>query len=67
MEASVKETGSEKVVHSPSPAIADNGKLRIGTMSPSFPPARATPAKLGDSGRLRMGTLSPTFPPARTR
>lgn len=61
------EIGAEKVVSTPSPATEDSGKLRIGTLSPTFPPVRARPANLADSGRLRMGTLSPTFPRIRTR
>lgn len=63
----MKELSAEKLVSTPTPAIEDNGKLRIGTLSPSFPPVHAKPAAVADSGRLRMGTLSPTFPPARTR
>jgi hypothetical protein len=70
MEVAVKETGAEKVVvsrSSRSPATEDDGKLRMGAMSPSFPPVRDKPANLADSGRLRMGAMSPTLPPSRTR
>src|SRR5262249_32620896 len=67
MEVAVKEVSAEKVVNTRDPAIADDGKVRMGTMSPTFPPARAHPRPLADSGRLRMGTMSPTFPPPRTR
>jgi hypothetical protein len=63
----VKELASYKVADTPDPAIQDNGKVRMGLMSPSFPPARDKPANMADSGRLRMGTLSPTFPPVRIR
>ena len=67
MEVAVKDVGAEKVVTIRSPAIAYDGKVRMGTMSPTFPPVRDRPANLADTGRLRMGTLSPTFPPSRTR
>jgi hypothetical protein len=63
----VKSIGSEKVVRVAGPAIEDNGKIRMGTMSPSFPPVREQPANLADDGRLRIGTMSPTFPPVRLR
>jgi hypothetical protein len=63
----VNEIGSDKVMHTPHPATQDNGKVRMGLMSPSFPPAPDKPANTADSGRIRMGTLSPTFPPVRTR
>jgi len=63
----VKEISAEKVTPRSRPATQDNGKVRMGTLSPSFPPVRDRPANLADSGRLRMGTLSPTFPPVRTR
>jgi hypothetical protein len=67
MEASVKKTPAEKVVPIPSPAIQDRGKVRMGTMSPTFPPVRTKPANFADSGRIRLGTMSPTFPPLRPR
>ena len=67
MEVAVKEVSAEKVVSSRSPAAEDNGKVRMGTLSPSFPPVRDKPANLADAGRLRMGTMSPTFPLSRTR
>jgi hypothetical protein len=63
----VSESNAQKVVSTRSTAIEDDGKVRMGTLSPSFPPARDRPASLADSGRLRMGTLSPTFPLSRTR
>jgi hypothetical protein len=64
---SVKSIGADKVRRSPHPATQDNGKVRMGTMSPTFPLVRNKPANVTDSGRLRMGTLSPTFPPVRVR
>ena len=67
MEVAVKSMSAEKVVNTRDPATEDNGKVRMGTLSPSFPPARVNPTPVADNGRLRMGTLSPTFPPARAR
>jgi len=67
MEVAVKSINAEKVVNTRDPATEDDGKVRMGTMSPSFPPARNRPANLADSGRLRMGTMSPTFPLSRPR
>lgn len=67
MEVAVNEISSEKVASTRSPATEDDGKVRMGTMSPSFPPARDRPANSADSGRLRMGTMSPTFPLSRVR
>ena len=66
----MKETIAEKVViirSGRSPVAEDDGKLRMGAMSPSFPPVRDKPANLADSGRLRMGAMSPMLPPSRTR
>jgi len=64
----VKNIRQEKVVAVTNPATQDSGRVRIGTVSPTFPPARGdTPVTLADSGQVRMGTVSPTFPPARTR
>ena len=44
--------------------ISDSGRVRIGSASPAFPPARG-PANTNDSGKVRMGTASPAFPPVR--
>jgi hypothetical protein len=64
----VKNIGQEKVVTAASPATQDSGRVRIGTVSPTFPPVRGDrPATLADNGQVRMGTVSPTFPPVRTR
>jgi hypothetical protein len=67
MEVAVKEVGEEKVVNTRDLATADDGKVRMGTMSPSFPPVHNRPATVADSGRLRIGTMSPTFPLSRNR
>lgn len=40
----------------PQPLIHDDGKLRMGGLSPIFAPAEVT-----DPGLLRMGGLSPLF------
>ena len=63
----MKEISEQKVEGIASPATQDSGKVRMGTLSPSFPPVRTKPANLVDNGRLRMGTLSPNFPPVRIR
>ncbi len=63
----MKKVVAEKVAPTPSFATRDDGRVRMGAMSPNFPPAPAKPENVADSGRMRMGTLSPTFPPARTR
>jgi hypothetical protein len=64
----VKNISPEKAVTVGNRATQDNGRVRIGTVSPTFPSVRGdTPATLADSGQVRMGTVSPTFPPVRTR
>jgi hypothetical protein len=64
----VKNMRPEKVVSATNRATQDSGTVRIGTVSPTFPPVRGdTPATLADSRQVRMGTVSPTFPPVRTR
>jgi hypothetical protein len=63
----VKSIGSHEVARVPDPTTQDDGKVRMGTLSPTFPPARNKPATVADHGRLRIGTMSPTFPPVRIR
>jgi hypothetical protein len=64
----VKNIRPEKVAAGANRATQDSGRVRIGTVSPTFPPVRGdTPATLADGGQVRMGTVSPTFPPVRTR
>ena len=58
MNVAVKVTPSE---------TRDSGKVRMGSLSPSFPAVRATPVQTADSGKVRMGSLSPSFPAVRTR
>jgi hypothetical protein len=45
--------------------VRDSGKVRIGTMSPSFPAVRPTPTDVSDTGKVRIGTMSPSFPTVR--
>lgn len=55
------------VVKTSTSQIRDDGPVRIGMMSPSFPAVRATPASLGDDGKVRTGMMTPAFPPMRAR
>ena len=59
----MKEVGAEKVARSSTSATQDDGKVRMGAMSPGFPPVHASPANLADSSRPRMGAMSPMFLP----
>jgi hypothetical protein len=45
--------------------VSDSGKVKIGNLSPVFPPLRAKPANVGDAGKVRLGNFSPAFPPVR--
>ena len=47
--------------------ISDSGQLRIGSLSPAFPPARSTGTDLKDTGKVRIGSLSPAFAATRTK
>jgi hypothetical protein len=47
------------------PVISDKGRIRIGSMSPAFPPARGAPANTSDTVKVRIGSMSPAFPPVR--
>jgi hypothetical protein len=67
MEATVTEIGAEKVLTTRNPAIADSGKVRLGLLSPSFPPVRTAPRGAADNGQVRIGLMSPSFPLSRTR
>jgi hypothetical protein len=61
----VKEIGTVKIT---TPAISDNGNVRMGFASPAFPPVHAAaPANVIDNGRVRTGFATPAFPPARAR
>ena len=56
---------AEGVVSATPANIVDTGKVRIGNVSPSFPPVSTTPAKIADGGKVRIGNVSPSFPPVR--
>ena len=58
---------TQKVITDPDLATEDGGKVRLGTTSPMFPPARSSPTAVVDSRKVRLGTTSPTFPPIRSR
>jgi hypothetical protein len=57
----MKEFGTVKI---PTPEIKDDGKVRMGMVSPAFPPVHTEPANVADSGKVRIGMVSPAFPPA---
>jgi hypothetical protein len=57
----------DKVIATRNPATEDAGKVRMGYISPAFPPLRAPPASVADNGRVRTGYISPAFPPRRSR
>jgi hypothetical protein len=63
----MEKIGPDEVVKVPTPAIKDDGRVRMGMVSPAFPPVRARPANVADNGRIRMGMVSPSFPPVRAR
>jgi hypothetical protein len=46
-------------------SVADDERVRMGAMSPSFPTPRAVPVVTKDGGKVRMGAMSPSFPPNR--
>jgi hypothetical protein len=45
--------------------ISDGGRVRIGSVSPAFPPVRGRPPNTSDTGKVRIGSVSPAFPPVR--
>ena len=46
--------------------VRDNGKVRMGMLSPSFPAPRSEKAETADVGKVHMGNLSPSLPAPRT-
>ena len=44
--------------------ISDSGPVRIGSLSPAFPPVRG-PATKSEAGTVRIGSIAPAFPPVR--
>jgi len=67
METTVEKIGADKVVGASNATTEDNGRVRMGTLSPSFPPVHSKPASVDDKGQVRIGLMSPSFPPARIR
>jgi hypothetical protein len=67
LEANMKKMETHEVVHSSIPGTEDTGTVRMGFLSPAFPPARSAPAQVADDGKVRTGFLSPAFPPTRSR
>ena len=59
MEKIVKDSSTVKI---PPPVIEDNGAVRMGYVSPPFPPVRAEAARMADEGKVRMGMFTPLFP-----
>lgn len=45
--------------------ISDSGSVRMGSVSPAFPPVRGKPGNSSDARKVRMGSVSPAFPPVR--
>ena len=64
MEKTVKEISAVKI---PTPAIKDDGTVRMGYGTPPFPPVHAEPVRVADDGKVRIGYSTPAFPPARAR
>jgi hypothetical protein len=64
LERTVKEISAVKI---PTPAIEDNGTVRMGYGTPAFPPVRAEPARVADKGKVRIGYGTPAFPPTCAR
>lgn len=60
----MKEISTVKI---PTRTIADDGRVRIGVMTPLFPAVRDEPENVADGGKVRLGVTSPTFPPVRSR
>jgi hypothetical protein len=67
MEDTVKEIRADKVVRTRNPETEDSGKVRLGLLSPLFPPVRSEPGNVADGGKVRLGLTSPTFPPVPSR
>jgi hypothetical protein len=66
LEAQMKIDANNQTTVRETSEIQDCGKVRIGDMSPGFPPPRTTPLIAKDSGKVRMGDMSPSFPTVRT-
>ncbi len=64
MSATVKEISTVKI---PTRTVKDDGRVRIGVMTATFPAVRGEPANVAESGKVQLGVMSPAFPPARAR
>lgn len=68
MEINMSATGKEtRIVKILPVTIKDDGKVRIGMVSPTFPQAHPEPTNVIDRGRVRTGFVTPAFPPLRAR
>jgi hypothetical protein len=59
------ETNERTPVKMPARQTDDQARVRMGSMSPSFPAVRPAAASSADAGRIEMGSMSPAFPPVR--
>lgn len=48
---------SKKTIRPAAAKIADQARVRLGHMSPSFAPSK----KIADRGKVRLGHMSPSF------
>jgi hypothetical protein len=46
----------------PQVSINDQGNVRLGAMSPNFPPVRMPPPQTADSRKVRLGGMAPVLP-----
>jgi hypothetical protein len=68
MEIDMSATEKDLTIVKISPfTIKDTGKVRMGMVSPAFPPVRSEPENVADGGKVRMGMVSPAFPLVRSR
>jgi hypothetical protein len=49
----------------PTQDIDDSAKVRMGSMSPSFPAVQRAAPSVADIGKIQMGSMSPGFAPVR--
>ena len=63
--ANVKDSRQPSAKENPT-VISDSGRIRIGSVSPAFPPVRGSVTTC-DAGKVRIGSLSPDFPPLRDK
>ena len=46
--------------------VQDSGKVRMGSLSPSFPAPRTEKTAIADNRKVRIGNMSPSLPAPRT-